>query len=416
MWYNSKRCDTRKKMMTIPIEIDWKKNLKIAWFGSFLTGASFSLVMPFMPLYVEQLGTRAGLVELYSGLAISLSALASGIFAPMWGRLADRYGRKPMMIRASFVMTLTMGGLAFVPNVLWLLALRLLNGIFAGYIPNSNALIASQAPQDKIGYALGTLATGVIGGSLIGPLFGGFVAEKIGIRNVFLLVGFLLLIVSILTTFMIEEDFQPVAKIDAWSTKELFDRIKDRQMLIGLFVTSMIIQISAQSVSPILTLYIRHLGQTENLMFVSGAIVSAMGFSSMISSSGLGKMGDRMGNHRLILLALLYCGVIYLFLARSETSLELGIWRFLFGFGTGALMPSVNALLTRLTPKEGISRVFAYNQMFTNFGQVIGPFVGSAVAAGIGYQSVFYVTSAIVFFNFIWSLINFRHYFRKKEI
>lgn len=73
--------------------------------------------MPFMPLYVEQLGTRAGLVEFYSGLAISLSALASGIFAPMWVRLADRYGRKPMMIRASFVMTLTMGGLAFVPNV-----------------------------------------------------------------------------------------------------------------------------------------------------------------------------------------------------------------------------------------------------------------------------------------------------------
>ncbi len=248
MWYNSEHCDTRKKMMTIPIEIDWKNNLKIAWFGSFLTGASFSLVMSFMPLYVEQLVTRAGLVELYSGLAISLSALALGIFAPMWGRLADRYRRKPMMIRTSFVMTLTMGGLAFVPNVFWLLALRLLNGIFAGYIPNSNALIASQASQDKTGYALGTLATGMIGGSLTGPLFAGFVAEMIGIRNVFLLVCFLLLIVSILTTFMIEEDFRPVAKIDAWSTKELFNRIKDRQMLIGLFITSMIIQISAQSV------------------------------------------------------------------------------------------------------------------------------------------------------------------------
>ncbi|MFZ7333945.1 multidrug efflux MFS transporter [Streptococcus pluranimalium] len=403
-------------MIRIPIAVDWKKNLKIAWFGSFLAGASFSLVMPFMPLYVERLGAKPGLVELYSGLAVSLSALASGLFAPMWGRLADRYGRKPMMIRASFVMTLTMGGLAFVPSVFWLLVLRILNGMFAGFIPNSNALIASQAPQDKTGYALGTLATGVIGGSLIGPLFGGFLAELVGIKNVFLLVGFLLLMVCLMTIFMIEEDFKPVARVDAWSTKELFDRIKDKQMLVGLFVTSMIIQISAQSVAPILTLYIRHLGQTENLMFVSGAIVSAMGFSSMISSSRLGKAGDRIGNHRLILMGLLYCSIIYLFLARSETSLELGIWRFLFGFGTGALMPSVNALLTRLTPKEGISRIFAYNQMFTNFGQVIGPFVGSAVAAGMGYRSVFYVTSAIVFFNFIWSLINFRKYLTTKEI
>lgn len=113
---------------------------------------------------------------------------------------------------------------------------------------------------------------------MIGPLFGGFLAELVGIKNVFLLVGFLLLMVCLMTIFMIEEDFKPVARVDAWSTKELFDRIKDKQMLVGLFVTSMIIQISAQSVAPILTLYIRHLGQTENLMFVSGAIVSAMGF------------------------------------------------------------------------------------------------------------------------------------------
>lgn len=369
-----------------------------------------------MPLFVESLGARAGLIELYSGLAVSLSALASGLFAPMWGRLADRYGRKPMMIRASLVMTLTMGGLAFVPNVSWLLILRVLNGVFAGFVPNSTALIASQAPKNETGHALGLLATGVIGGSLIGPLFGGFVAELVGIRNVFLLVGFLLMVVCLLTTFLIKEDFEPVSKEDSLSTQQLFAQIKDKQVVIGLFVTSMIIQISAQSVAPILTLYIRHLGQTENLMFVSGVIVSAMGFSSMISSSRLGKAGDRIGNHRLILLGLFYCGVIYLFLARADTSLELGIWRFLFGFGTGALMPSVNSLLTRLTPKEGISRIFAFNQMFTNFGQVIGPFVGSAVAAGMGYRSVFYVTSAIVFFNFMWSLVNFRHYLRMKEI
>lgn len=416
MCYNNDHCYSRKKTIVISKSIDWKKNLKIAWFGSFLAGASFSLVMPFMPLYVEQLGVKPGLIELYSGLSVSLSALASGLFAPMWGKLADRYGRKPMMIRASFVMTLTMGGLAFVPNVYWLLILRVLNGMFAGFIPNSNALIASQAPQEETGHALGTLATGVIGGSLIGPLFGGFVAELIGIRNVFLLVGVLLFAVCLMTITMIQEDFTPIARVDAWSTKELFERVKDKQMMFGLFVTSMIIQISAQSVAPILTLYIRHLGQTQNLMFVSGAIVSAMGFSSMISSSRLGRLGDKIGNHRLILAGLFYCAVVYLFLARAQTSLELGILRFLFGFGTGALMPGVNSLLTRLTPKQGISRIFAYNQMFTNFGQVIGPFVGSAVAAGMGYRSVFYVTSTIVFVNFSWSLINFRHYLKTKEI
>ncbi|KXT78357.1 Multidrug resistance efflux pump PmrA [Streptococcus sp. DD13] len=162
----------------------------IAWFGCFLTGASFSLVMPFMPIFVRQLGAGGTDTAFYSGLSVSISALAAALVSPLWGRLADRYGRKPMMIRASLVMTFTMGGLAFIDSVFWLLLLRLMNGLFAGFIPNANALIASQAPKKEMGKALGLLATGNIGGALIGPLIGGFLAQLLGIRNVFLLVGF----------------------------------------------------------------------------------------------------------------------------------------------------------------------------------------------------------------------------------
>ena len=397
-------------------EINWKQNLRVAWLGNFFTGASFSLVMPFMALYVEQLGAPQNKVEWYAGLAVSLSALTSALIAPVWGRLADRYGRKPMMVRASLVMTFTMGGLAFVPNVFWLLVLRILNGLFSGYVPNSTALIASQAPKNRSGYALGTLATGVIGGSLVGPFWGGVLAEILGIRQVFLLVGFILLICNLMTIFLVKEDFQPVTKAEVLSTRDLFSSIKDKQILIGLFVTSMIIQVSAQSIAPILTLYIRHLGQTENLMFVSGLIVSALGFSSMLSSSTLGKIGDRIGNHRLLLIALFYSFSMYVLCALAQNSLQLGIVRFLYGFGTGALMPSINSLLTKITPREGISRIFSYNQMFMNIGQVIGPFIGSAIATDLGYRSVFYVTSLIVFINFVWSLINFRKYLKVKEI
>ncbi|WP_307977332.1 multidrug efflux MFS transporter [uncultured Streptococcus sp.] len=396
--------------------VNWRQNLKVAWLGNFFTGASFSLVMPFMALYVEELGAPKNRVEFYAGLAVSLSALASALVAPIWGKLADRYGRKPMMVRASLVMTFTMGGLAFIPNVAWLLILRVLNGIFAGYVPNSTALIASQAPQKQSGYALGTLATGVTGGTLLGPLIGGALAQWLGMRNVFLLVGTILLILTLMTIFFVKEDFEPVHRSEAMSTKEVFSKVQGIQIMIGLFVTSMIIQISAQSVSPILSLYIRHLGQTENLMFVAGIIVSAMGFSSMLSSSTLGKIGDRIGNHRLLLLALFYSFTMYFLCALAKTPLQLGILRFLYGFGTGALMPSINSLLSKITPREGISRIFSYNQMFSYMGQVVGPFVGSAVATQMGYRSVFYVTSAIVLFNFCWCFINFRKYIKVKEI
>ena len=177
---------------------DWQRNLKIAWIGTFFTGASFSIVMPFMALYIEELGVKGDMVEWYAGLSVAISALASALVSPVWGRLADRYGRKPMMIRASMVMTFTMGGLALVPNVFWLLFLRTLNGLFAGYVPNATALIASQVPQNRSGYALGTLSTGLTAGVLIGPLLGGTLSEAFGMRGTFLLVGLILFICCLL--------------------------------------------------------------------------------------------------------------------------------------------------------------------------------------------------------------------------
>ena len=394
----------------------WKQNLKVAWLGNFLTGTIFTLVMPFISVFVEELGVGPGLVEYYAGLAVSTNALAAALMAPIWGSLADRYGRKPMMVRAAFVMIFTMGGMAFVPNVFWLLVLRVLNGVFTGYIPNSIALIASQVPKDKTGYALGTLSTGAVAGNLIGPTLGGVLAEMFGVHTVFLLVGLLYAIVVILTVFYIREDFVPIKKSDALPVKEVFAQVKDRKILAGLFVTSMVIIAAAQAVVPILTLYVRHLGQTDNLLFVAGFIISLPGMASLATSGYLGKLGDRIGNHRLLLMALTYSLLINVFCVFAENPFQLGLLRFLYGFGTGALLPSVNSLLTKLTPKEGISRIFAYNQLFNNLGSVVGPMMGSAVAARMGYDWVFYLSSGLVLFNLIWSLTNFRNYLKVRDI
>ena len=397
-------------------EISWKDNLRIAWLGSFLTGACISLVVPFMPIFVEQLGVEPSQVTFYSGLAISVSAISAACVSPLWGILADRYGRKPMMIRAGLAMTITMGGLAFVPNVYWLLALRLLNGVFTGFVPNATALIASQVPKDKSGYALGTLSSGVVAGTLTGPFVGGMIAEVFGIRNVFLMVGGFLFLAAILTIFFIKEDFQPVPKEKALPTKELFTSVKYPYLLFNLFATSFVIQVAAQSVGPILALYIRDLGQNENILFVSGLIVSSMGLSSMMSSGVMGRLGDKVGNHRLLIVAQAYSALIYLLCANASTPLELGIYRFLFGLGTGALVPGINALLSRMTPKAGISRVFAFNQVFFYLGGVIGPLAGSVVAEQFGYHSVFYATAACVALSCLFNLIQFRTLLKVKEI
>ena len=391
------------------MKIDWRRNLLISWIGCFFTGASFSLVMPFIPLYIEQLGTPKSQIELFSGLAISVTAFASAIVSPIWGNLADRKGRRLMMIRAAVGMTFTMGSLAFVPDVYWLLIMRFMTGILSGYIPNATALIASQAPKQKSGWALGTLATGAIAGNLIGPSMGGALAQWFGMENVFIITGTVLLITTILTIFLVKEDFTPVAKTEMLTTREILRKIPNLQVLLGLFVTSLILQIGVTSISPILTLYIRQLsGDSSNVLFVSGLIVSVSGVSAILSSPTLGRIGDRVGNHKVLLFGLVLSLLCFIPMGFVSSPFQLGVLRFLLGFSTGALMPSINTLISKITPTEGVSRIYSYNQMFSNFGQVLGPMVGSTVAHSFGYRAVFWATSGFVLLNILLSLFNFR--------
>lgn len=390
-------------------KINWKKNLYITWIGCFFTGASISLVMPFIPLYIEQLGVPSNHVERYAGLAISITAFAAAIVAPIWGSLADRKGRKIMMIRAAAGMTITMGSLAFVPNVYWLLGMRFLNGILSGYIPNATAMIASQAPKDKSGWALGTLATGTVAGNLIGPSIGGLLADLFGMANVFIITGIILLITTLLTIFMVKEHFEPIERKHMVGMKEIISKIQHPSLLFGLFITTLILQVGITSISPILTLYIRELGNnSKNILFISGFIISIAGVSAFISSPILGRIGDKYGNHKIFMGGLFVSLCCFIPMAFVQTPFQLGFFRFLLGFSTGALMPSINSILSKITPIEGVSRIFSYNQMASNFGQVLGPLLGSTVAQYSGYRSVFLVTAGLVVLNIILSFFNFR--------
>lgn len=399
------------------MKINWKRNLYISWIGCFFTGASFSLVMPFIPLYIEELGAPASQVNFFAGLSISITALASALFAPIWGSLADRKGRRLMMIRAAAGMTVTMGALAFVPNVYWLLIMRFFTGVLSGYIPNATALIASQAPREKSGWALGTLATGAIAGSLIGPLMGGVLAGWLGMQNVFIITGLILSMTLLLTIFFVKERFEPIQRSEVVPIKTIFAKMERKSVLIGLFVTTLILQLGMTSISPILTLYIRELGSdSSNILFVSGLIVSVAGVSALISSPRLGRLGDKIGNHKILLLGLIFSLICFIPMGFVTAAWQLGVLRFLLGFSTGALMPSINTLISKITPPEGVSRVFSYNQMFNNFGQVMGPMIGSGVAQSYGYAAVFFATSGFVVLNLFLSLFTFRFDLRKNSI
>ena len=191
----------------------WKRNVIVCMFGSFTTIVAMTLLLPFLPLYVEQLGVKDhAAIAQWSGVAYGATFFSAALAAPLWGRLADRYGRKLMLIRASLGMAVAMSLIGMAQNVWQLVALRLLAGLLGGYASGSTLLIATQTPKARSGWALGTLSSGIMAGSLAGPLIGGVLPPLIGIRSTFLLAGRGHLRGLPGTTFLIREEQPPPQK------------------------------------------------------------------------------------------------------------------------------------------------------------------------------------------------------------
>ena len=390
--------------------INWKRNLTVTWLGCFLTGAAFSLVMPFLPLYVEQLGvTGHSALNMWSGLVFSITFLFSAVASPFWGGLADRKGRKIMLLRSALGMAIVMMLMGLAQNIWQFLVLRALLGLLGGFIPNANALIATQIPRQKSGWALGTLSTGAVSGALLGPLAGGFLADHWGLRTVFFLTASVLLVCFILTLFFIREQFVPVAKKEMLNARNVFSSLKSPKLVLSLFVTTMIIQVATGSIAPILTLYVRELaGDVGNVAFISGMIASVPGVAALISAPRLGKLGDRIGPEKILIVALMVSVLLLIPMSFVQTPLQLAILRFLLGAADGALLPAVQTLLVYNSTSQVAGRIFSYNQSFRDIGNVTGPLIGAAVSASYGFRAVFFVTATVVLFNAIYSTLSLR--------
>ncbi|HEJ7171629.1 multidrug efflux MFS transporter [Serratia marcescens] len=391
----------------------WKVNLISVWLGCFFTGLAMSQILPFLPLYVEQLGiSDHQSLSLWSGLVFSGTFLVSAVVSPLWGSLADRKGRKLMLLRASLGMAIVIALQGLATNVWQLFALRALMGLTSGYIPNAMALVASQAPRDKSGWALGTLSTGQISGVIAGPLLGGLMADHLGLRVVFFVTAGLMFVSFLVTLFLIKERRITVKKADQLSGKAVFRSLPYPTLIVTLFVCTLMIQLANSSISPILTLFIRELsGDVSNIAFVSGMIAAVPGIAALISAPRLGRLGDRIGTARILIAALLFTTGLFAVMAWVNTPLQLGILRFLLGFADGALMPAVQALLLRYSSDQVTGRIFGYNQSFMYLGNVVGPLLGSGISAMMGFRWVFAVTAVLVLCN----ALQLRRQFKKVE-
>ena len=376
----------------------WKRTVYICLVCVFCTSFGVSQLGPILPLYFHDLGvnTPEGM-SLWSGLATGITFLIVCLAAPFWGRLADRKGRKITLIRSSFGMALCNVLIAFQTTPEGVVLIRLIQGLVSGFYSASITLIASESPIERTGWALGLLASANLAGSLIGPLLGGYIADTVGIRNDFIIVGILMGLAGVLATAFIHENYVPKPNIEKLSISKLKKQIPEFSSIVALCVASFIYAICIMSLQPVISVYIKGIvpSNTENLAFIAGAVFSAMGIAQLMSSSPLGKLVDKVGPRKVLVVSLIYVGLFNIPQAYVTDVYQLALIRFLQGFGLGGMLPALNTYLSSKTPREFTGQVFSYNQSCLFFGYFLGAIGGSSLMALLGFTTLFWVSGGL---------------------
>lgn len=375
----------------------WKRNLVISLLGSFTTIVAMTLLLPFLPLYVEELGVgdHAAIVQ-WSGIAYGATFFAAACVAPLWGRLGDIYGRKLMLVRASLGMTVAISLMGMAGSVWQLVALRLFVGLAGGYASGSMVLVATQTPKDRSAWALGVLSSGIMAGNLVGPLIGGALPPIIGIRGTFMAAGGMIFLAFLATTFLIKEE-KSAARKQAAKASGGWKSIPDKGPVVAMLATGLLLMLANMSIEPIITVYVAQLVPDQGqVTMVAGIVMSAAALGSILSASRLGKLADRIGHWPVIAGALAVAGLLLIPQAFVTDSWQLIALRFLMGLALGGLLPCITAVIRHSVPDSAAGSILGLSISSQYVGQVVGPVLGGFVGGHIGMPAVFLGTSALL--------------------
>ncbi|WP_411503728.1 MFS transporter [Brevibacillus centrosporus] len=383
----------------------WKRNLYILCSGQFLTMSSLSCVTPFLPLYLQQMGlTDPKEVLSWTGLIYAANLVTAFLFSPIWGKLADRYGRKSMLVRSGIGMAVTITLMGFVTSPLQLLILRLINGMMTGFSPAAIAFTATNTPPERSGYALGILHASAVGGTICGPLLGSLLAVHFGFRAVFSSTGLCILLAAIIVIFWITESFEKKERNgEKTDFVQDFRQIVARKPIGALFVSAALVRAAMVGTLPLIPLYVQQLvPHQDNVVILAGVATAVMGIANMLSAPQLGKWGDRFGSERVFNLAVL--GTITFSIPQAFVQ---QLWpfialRFCTGACLGGMMPSLHVLIRQYAPKGMESRTYSYHNCAVFLGGIAGTFLMGAIATHFGLSLIFIGQTLLLIVNQLW--------------
>lgn len=388
----------RSERMTIQ-----KRNFYIMFVSNFLVAGTATMIMPFLSLYINTMGDFSdAYVQKWSGLVFGITFVSAFLMSPIWGRIADKFGYKPILIINGFGISISILLMGFVDSVEAFFFLRLFMGIVTGFIPTSLAFISSQTSKEVAGKTLGTLQMGSVSGTLFGPVLGGLLADSFGFQYTFVITAVVISLAAVLVMVGINEIRKtPSADAHVYTRKTVFAGLMHHRLLLHVMIITSLIQIGNFSIQPLLSLYVAGLTDSTNVALLAGITFSAAGIGNLLFARYWGRLGDSIGYEKVLTVLLL---LAFLFIVPQAFVTEL--WhliglRLLFGIAVGGLIPITTALVRRESPIEIQGEVMGYNTSFRFLGSIIGPMFGGIVSGFIGISSVFFVTGALFLLSYI---------------
>lgn len=373
----------------------WVVTLTILVASAFLMDMSFTMITPFLPVYLSsELGAKASEVDMWSGAVFAVTFFVSGLLGPVWGVLADRKSRKLMALRASIGLTISYALCGIVQTPMQLFAARFFQGLCAGLYP-ALALLAASIPARKTGLSMGLMQGGMTVGAVVGPFVGGVLADYFGMRESFFVASVALGLISLLIGFCIKEKPRTI-KV---TSRNWFDwSVICQPAIFKMLMACAVIHASLFSAQPILPLYIAQLqGSMDNIMMLSGTIFSVCAISIMIASPILGAAGQKFGFLKVLSCSLFFAGLLISAQVLGRTPFEFGVWRFIAGFAIAGLIPLVNSIISTECPPDKKGEVFGFNFLTGHAGMALGPFAAGALSGWFGYQAVIVASGLILF-------------------
>ena len=356
---------------------------------------AFTFVDPLIPLYIQKVGNlTVERAAFWAGIAASGLGISMFFISPVWGLLADRFGRKPMVLRAMFGGAIILSLIGFAPNIYVVIILRALQGLVTGSVAAMTALASSIVPRNRMSFAMGIIMLAVFSGQSLGPLIGGYVADHLGYHATFYMSGVFLLLGGFTVLLLVKEDFQRPAQIKGNPIRNMARLAMSNQML-PLLGIMCFLSIGQSVVNPIISLRVKELNTAGQAATTSGLIFSLTGLTAAISSLIGGRLGERISLPKIMAFCCFVIGLLFLPQAYAGTVAVFGVFMILTGLLRGGQATSTNAMIGLAVTQEQQGIAYGLGQSASSLGGGVGPLIGGFLARSLGLQPIFAIAAGV---------------------